>query len=588
MISKVLIANRGEIAVRIARACRDYGVRCVAVYADCDVDALHVRTADEAWALTGISAAQTYLDMEKIIAIARRSGADAIHPGYGFLSERADFARAVLQAGLVWIGPRPETIEALGDKVAARRIAAQVGAPLVAGTPEPVSSAAEVLAFARQHGLPIAIKAAYGGGGRGLKVVWHMEEVAELYESAVREATAAFGRGECFVEQFLDCPRHIEAQILADQQGQVLVLGTRDCSLQRRNQKLVEEAPAPFLDDGQRQQIHRAARDICIAAGYVGAGTVEFLLGRNGQISFLEVNTRLQVEHPVTEETTGLDLVLEQLRIADGLPLSVQETPPVRGHSIEFRINAEDPARGYLPTPGCITRFDAPAGPGVRVDTGVAAGSTVPGNFDSLLAKLIVTGATRQHALARARRALEEFQIEGVASVLPFHRAVVQDPAFTSQESLAIHTRWIETQMSACFDAAPRPEAESSAPLVRSFVEVDGKRLCLGLPANLMLPSLPTQAPLPASAAQPATHASAHASGDVRALLAGSLTTWHKNTGDAVQAGEVIGVLEAMKMETALHAPQTGVLECLAQPGDTVSAGQLLARIVPVDAPVDA
>ena len=430
MIAKVLIANRGEVAVRIARACRDYGVRSVAVYADPDADALHVRAADEAWALPGTRPADTYLAIDRLLAVARQSGADAVHPGYGFLSERAEFARAVLAAGLTWIGPRPETIEALGDKVAARRIALQVGAPLVAGTAEPVGSADEVLAFARRHGLPLAIKAAYGGGGRGLKVAWQMDEVVELYASAVREATAAFGRGECFLEQFLDRPRHIEAQVIADRHGHVVVLGTRDCSLQRRHQKLVEEAPAPFLSDAQRAQVHQAARDICAAAGYESAGTVEFLLGQSGQISFLEVNTRLQVEHPVTEETSGVDLVLEQLRVADGLPLSFTQAPPVRGHSFEFRLNAEDPGRGYLPTPGRITRFDLPAGPGVRVDTGFAAGSTVPGSFDSLLAKLIVTGTTRAQALARARRALAECRIEGVASVLPFHRAVVDDPAF--------------------------------------------------------------------------------------------------------------------------------------------------------------
>ncbi|HON30743.1 MAG TPA: biotin carboxylase N-terminal domain-containing protein, partial [Ottowia sp.] len=460
---KVLIANRGEIAVRIARACRDYGVRSVAVYADPDADALHVRAADEAWALPGTRPADTYLAIDKLLDVARRAGADAVHPGYGFLSERAEFARAVRDAGLAWIGPRPETIEMLGDKVAARRIALQVGAPLVAGTAEPVTSVAEVLAFAEQYGLPVAIKAAFGGGGRGLKVAWQMDEVSELYESAVREATAAFGRGECFLEQFLDRPRHIEAQVIADRHGQVVVVGTRDCSLQRRNQKLVEEAPAPFLTDAQRAQVHEAARAICAAAGYESAGTVEFLLGQNGQISFLEVNTRLQVEHPVTEETSGVDLVIEQLRVADGLPLTFAETPPVRGHSLEFRINAEDPGRGYLPTPGRVTRFDAPGGPGVRVDTGFGAGSTVPGSYDSLLAKLIVTGATRDQALARARRALAEFEIEGVASVLPFHRAVVADPAFTAKDSFQVHTRWIETEMQARFEPAPRPDAEDGA-----------------------------------------------------------------------------------------------------------------------------
>ena len=576
MIQKVLIANRGEIAVRIARACRDHGVRSVAVYADPDADALHVQMADEAWALHGTRPADSYLDIAKLIAVARQSGADAVHPGYGFLSERAEFARAVLEAGLVWIGPRPETIEALGDKVAARKIALQVGAPLVAGTAEPVQSAEEVLAFAEQHGLPVAIKAAFGGGGRGLKVAWHKEEIAELYASAVREATAAFGRGECFLEQFLDRPRHIEAQILADQHGQVVVVGTRDCSLQRRNQKLVEEAPAPFLSDAQRAQIHQAARDICAAAGYVSAGTVEFLLSRSGQISFLEVNTRLQVEHPVTEETTGVDLVLEQLRIADGLPLSFSETPVPRGHSIEFRINAEDPGRGYLPTPGRIQRFEQPGGPGVRVDTGVREGSSVPGSFDSMMAKLIVSGATRAQALARAQRALNEFQIEGVASVLPFHRAVVADPAFTAQDGFQVHTRWIETEMATRFDCAPRPEASDEQVLQRTFVELDGKRVRLGLPAALWLGR-------PAIAAAPGAGQTAPAAevpaGALVAPMAGSLVAWKVDDGAAVQAGEVVALMESMKMETPITAPRAGQLRKQVGPGAALHAGQVIAQL---------
>ncbi|GAB2726612.1 acetyl/propionyl/methylcrotonyl-CoA carboxylase subunit alpha [Melaminivora jejuensis] len=584
MLRKILIANRGEIAVRIARACRDYGVRSVAVYADPDAEALHVQAADEAWALQGLRPAETYLDMGKLLDIARRSGADAVHPGYGFLSERAEFARAVQAAGLVWIGPPPAAIEALGDKVAARRIARQVGAPLVAGTPGPVQGADEVLAFARAHGLPVAIKAAHGGGGRGLKVAWHMDEVAELYESAVREATAAFGRGECYVEQFLDRPRHIEAQVLADRHGQVLVLGTRDCSLQRRNQKLVEEAPAPFLSEQQRQQIHESARAICAAAGYESAGTVEFLLGCNGQISFLEVNTRLQVEHPVTEETTGVDLVLEQLRIADGLPLPWTQTPPARGHSIEFRINAEDPGRGYLPTPGRITRFDAPSGPGVRLDSGVAAGSSVPGVFDSLLAKLIVTGATREQALARARRALREFHIEGVATVLPFHRAVLQEAAFTAEDGFAVHTRWIETELAAHLEPAARPGPEEAAPLLRTFIEIDGRRVALGLPAGLVLAGVSGQeggarGGSGASGTPAQAPRAAAAPGEVLAPLAGTLVAWHRHSGDAVQAGEVIAVLEAMKMETSVAAPQAGILQCLAEVGSALQAGQSLARI---------
>ncbi len=578
MIRKVLIANRGEIAVRVARACRDYGVASVAVYADPDADALHVRAADEAWALHGVRPADTYLDIAKLLDIARRSGADAVHPGYGFLSERAEFARAVMQAGLTWIGPRPETIEALGDKVAARKIARQVGAPLVAGTAEPVQSAEEVMAFARAHGLPIAIKAAFGGGGRGLKVTWKMEEVAELYDSAVREATAAFGRGECFVEQFLDRPRHIEAQVLADQHGQVVVLGTRDCSLQRRNQKLVEEAPAPFLTDAQRTSIHRAAQAICAAAGYVSAGTVEFLLSRTGQISFLEVNTRLQVEHPVTEETTGVDLVVEQLRIADGLPLSLTETPVPRGHSIEFRINAEDPGRGYLPTPGRIEHFAAPSGPGVRLDSGVAAGSVIPGSFDSLMAKLIVSGATREQALQRARRALAEFQIEGVASVLPFHRAVVQDPAFTAEQGFGVHTRWIETEMQQHWLPAPRPDAVAETPLQRCYMEIDGKRVRLGLPA-LLLPGLSAAGGVAAPVAGQLASAGALQPGEVAAPMAGSLVAWKVDDGAQVAEGAVLALMEAMKMETAITATASGTLQQVATAGALLQAGQVVARI---------
>lgn len=578
MIRKVLIANRGEIAVRVARACRDYGVASVAVYADPDADALHVRAADEAWALHGVRPADTYLDIAKLLDIARRSGADAVHPGYGFLSERAEFARAVMQTGLTWIGPRPETIEALGDKVAARKIARQVGAPLVAGTAEPVQSAEEVMAFARAYGLPIAIKAAFGGGGRGLKVAWKMEEVAELYDSAVREATAAFGRGECFVEQFLDRPRHIEAQVLADQHGQVVVLGTRDCSLQRRNQKLVEEAPAPFLTDAQRTSIHRAAQAICAAAGYVSAGTVEFLLSRTGQISFLEVNTRLQVEHPVTEETTGVDLVVEQLRIADGLPLSLTETPVPRGHSIEFRINAEDPGRGYLPTPGRIEHFAAPSGPGVRLDSGVAAGSVIPGSFDSLMAKLIVSGATREQALQRARRALAEFQIEGVASVLPFHRAVVQDPAFTAEQGFGVHTRWIETEMQQHWLPAPRPDAVAETPLQRCYMEIDGKRVRLGLPA-LLLPGLSAAGGVAAPVAGQLASAGALQPGEVAAPMAGSLVAWKVDDGAQVAEGAVLALMEAMKMETAITATASGTLQQVATAGALLQAGQVVARI---------
>lgn len=583
MIEKILIANRGEIACRIVRACHDHGAQAVAVYADADVDALHVRMADEAWALDGQRAVDTYLDTAKLIAVARKSSADAVHPGYGFLSENADFAQAVLDAGLTWIGPAPATMRALGDKVAARQIARKVGAPLVAGTAGPVRDAAEVLAFAHEHGLPIAIKAAFGGGGRGIRVAHRMDEVAALYESAVREATAAFGRGECFVERFLDRPRHVEAQVIADRHGHVLVVGDRDCSLQRRNQKLVEEAPAPFLTDAQRTQMHTAARNICAEAGYVGAGTVEFLLGRDGQISFLEVNTRLQVEHGITEETSGIDLVLEQLRVADGLPLSITETPSPRGHGIEFRINAEDPGRGYLPTPGTVTRFDAPSGPGVRVDSGVTVGSAVPGNFDSLIAKLMIHGATRAQALARARRALSEFTIEGVASVLPFHRAIVDDPAFAASDGLQVHTGWIETEMTTSVEPASRPGPEPAAPLMRTFIELDGKRLRLGLPVDLARPANPEH-PVTASVGDPAEPT---ASGDVLAPFAGALVKWHQADGATVAADTIIATLEAMKMETSVPAPQTGTLTQLAMAGDTLTAGQRIARIVDPDAAAD-
>ncbi|MGN6144944.1 MAG: acetyl-CoA carboxylase biotin carboxylase subunit, partial [Mesorhizobium sp.] len=462
---KVLIANRGEIAVRIIRACKDAGLASVAVYADADAGAPFVRMADEAYALNGQKAGETYLDIGKLIDVAKRSGADAVHPGYGFLSERAEFAQAVIDAGMTWIGPDPKVIETLGDKLQARDIARVVGAPLVAGSDGPVATAAEALAFARKFGLPIAIKAAHGGGGRGLKIAREMDEVEELFDSATREATAAFGRGECFIEQFLDRPRHIEAQVLADRLGNVIVVGTRDCSMQRRNQKLIEEAPAPFLTDEQRERVEQAARAICKAAGYTGAGTVEFLLSADGVISFLEVNTRLQVEHPVTEETTGVDLVREQFRIAEGLPLSFTETPRPRGHALEFRINVEDPGRGFLPMAGAISLFAPPSGPGVRIDSGVETGSTAPPLFDSLIAKLIVWGATRDEAIARARRALGEFRIEGVPTVLPFHRAALDHPDFA--KNFAIHTRWIETDFAGVLDAGRRPAPVVEAGMLR-------------------------------------------------------------------------------------------------------------------------
>lgn len=571
-IKKVLIANRGEIAVRVIRACADYGVASVAVYADADIDALHARMADEAYGLQGDKPAETYLDIDKLIAVARRSGADAVHPGYGFLSERAAFAQAVIDAGLTWIGPPPSAIEQLGDKVQARKLALAVGAPLVAGTADPVSGPDEVLAFAEEHGLPIAIKAAFGGGGRGLKVAWRMDEVAELFESAVREAVTAFGRGECFVEQYLDHPRHIEAQVIADSHGNVVVLGTRDCSLQRRNQKLVEEAPAPFLSDEQRARIHQAARDICAKAGYVSAGTVEFLLSASGAISFLEVNTRLQVEHPVTEETAGIDLVVEQLRVADGHPLSISETPAPRGHALEFRINAEDVGRGFLPTPGLITAFEPPSGPGIRLDTGVTTGSTIPGSFDSLMAKLIVTGATRGEAIVRARRALAEFRIEGVASVLPFHRTVIGHTDFTGDRDFKVHTRWIETDFAATLAAATRPEPLPAATLLRTTVEIDGRRVTLGLPPTLLggLQAMPSAAPAEPAEVSPDA---------VVAPMAGTLRSWQVDDGSEVVEGDVVAVMEAMKMEMQVKAHRTGKLAQAIEAGATVTAGMVMARI---------
>ncbi|WP_377276729.1 acetyl/propionyl/methylcrotonyl-CoA carboxylase subunit alpha [Rhizobium sp. R86522] len=575
-MKKVLIANRGEIAVRIIRACRDYGLQSVAVYADPDMDALFVKLADEAYGLGGSRPAETYLDIEKLIAIARRSGADAVHPGYGFLSERAEFARAVQEAGLAWIGPDPEVIEALGDKVEARRIAQSVGAPLVAGSDGPVETAEEVIDFARKYGLPVAIKAAHGGGGRGLKVAWKMEEVAELYHSAVREAEAAFGRGECFLERFLDRPRHIEAQVLADKHSNVLVLGTRDCSLQRRNQKLVEEAPAPFLTDAQRQSIHDAAKKICAAAGYSGAGTVEFLLGVDGTISFLEVNTRLQVEHPVTEETTGIDLVVEQFRIAEGKALEVLETPAPRGHSIEFRINAEDPGRGFLPTPGTITRFDPPSGPGVRLDTGVTSSSTIPGTFDSLMAKLIVTGSTREQALARARRALAEFKIEGVATVLPFHRAAMESRDFTGEEGFRVHTRWIETDFAEPLAAASRPEPVCDTSLIRTHVEIDGKRHELAIPA-ILLSGIGNISGGQAGGAE-ASSGKTEDSMSIAAPISGTLQAFKVEEGAEVQSGDLIAVMEAMKMETQVIAARSGRVSFKSEAGAYLAAGQEIAR----------
>ncbi|MFC5930276.1 ATP-grasp domain-containing protein [Cryobacterium melibiosiphilum] len=574
-MQKILIANRGEIAVRILRACDDAGLESVAVYADSDADALHVQLATEAYALEGMSPADTYLNVEKLLTIARRAGADAVHPGYGFLSENADFAQAVIDAGLVWIGPSPASIRLLGNKISAREIAIRVGAPLVPGTDSTVESAAEVRAFAEQFGLPIAIKAAFGGGGRGLKVVWELDAIEESFDSAVRESQAAFGRGECFVERFLVRPRHVEAQVLADGHGTVIVVGTRDCSLQRRNQKLVEEAPAPFLTAAQSEQIYTSAKAICREAGYSGAGTVEYLVADDGSVSFLEVNTRLQVEHPVTEETSGIDLVLAQFQVAAGGPLPVSADPEPRGHAFEFRINAEDPGRGFLPSPGTVTLFAPPTGPGVRVDTGVQSGDTIPGQFDSLLAKLIVTGADRPQALRRARRALAEFTVHGVATVLPFHRAVVASPDFTATDRLGVHTGWIETDFGdrLAHDAEFSHGAASVAR--RSItIELDGKRMSLGLPADL----LAALAGGAGAAATPAAEVVDPA--QLRSTMGGTVVKWLIEAGATVAEGDPVLVLEAMKMESTVVAHRAGVLAELAvEAGDTVVVAQPLATI---------
>ncbi|MEV7343337.1 biotin carboxylase N-terminal domain-containing protein [Streptomyces sp. NPDC093544] len=586
---KVLIANRGEIAVRVARACRDAGIASVAVYAEPDRDASHVRAADEAFALGGDTPATSYLDVAKVLQAAKDSGADAIHPGYGFLSENAEFAQAVLDAGLVWIGPPPQAIRDLGDKVAARHIAQRAGAPLVAGTPDPVSGSDEVVAFAEEHGLPIAIKAAFGGGGRGLKVARTLEEVPELYDSAVREAVAAFGRGECFVERYLDKPRHVETQCLADSHGNVVVVSTRDCSLQRRHQKLVEEAPAPFLSDAQVEELYASSKAILKEAGYVGAGTVEFLVGTDGTISFLEVNTRLQVEHPVTEEVAGIDLVREMFRIADGEELGYGD-PELRGHSFEFRINGEDPGRGFLPAPGTVTVFDPPSGPGVRLDAGVESGSVIGPAWDSLLAKLIVTGATREQALQRAARALGEFTVEGMATAIPFHRAVVKDPAFApeltgSTEPFTVHTRWIETEFVneiPAFTASADTETEDEADRETIVVEVGGKRLEVSLPYSLGMSLARTGL---AAGAKPKRRAAKKsgpvASGDTLASpMQGTIVKVAVEEGQEVKEGDLIVVLEAMKMEQPLNAHRSGTIKGLsAEVGASLTSGAAICEI---------
>jgi acetyl-CoA/propionyl-CoA carboxylase biotin carboxyl carrier protein len=570
-MKRVLIANRGEIAVRVIRACKDHGLESVAIYSEEDRTALHAQLADFAYSLNGVSAKDTYLHIEKIIALAKKSGADAVHPGYGFLSENALFAQAVIDAGLTWIGPSPAAISALGDKVSARRIAAKVGAPLVAGTKDPVSNHEEVIAFAKEHGLPIAIKAAFGGGGRGLKVAHTIDEIPELFASAVREAIAGFGRGECFVERYLDKPRHVETQVLVDQHANAVVISTRDCSLQRRHQKLVEEAPAPFLTEAQVDELYRSSKAIMKEAGYVGAGTCEFLIGQDGTISFLEVNTRLQVEHPVSEEVTGIDLVREQFRIAAGEPLGFED-PIIRGHSIEFRINGEDPGRSFLPAPGRITSWSAPSGPGVRVDAGFQGGDEIGGNFDSLLAKLVVTGATRAQALERARRALSEFKIEGLPTALPFHRAIVEDPAFT--QDFRIYTSYIENEFNNQIPAFNYQVQEmQSQPAAQSLVaEVNGKRFDIQVhtPAPIIKRRRAKQSSIGAAAGTALT-----------SPMQGTVVKVAVGEGATVEAGDLIIVIEAMKMEQPLNAHKSGIVKNLTVViGETVASAATLCDII--------
>ncbi|MDA8579690.1 ATP-grasp domain-containing protein [Pontimonas sp.] len=582
-ISKVLIANRGEIAVRIIRAAQDAGINTVAVYADQDRNARFARLAHEAYALNGNSSAETYLVPEKILSIAKRSGANAIHPGYGFLSENADFAQMVIEAGLIWIGPPPSAIRSLGDKVSARHIAQKVQAPLAPGTSDPVNSAEEILAFAKEHGVPVAIKAAHGGGGRGLKIAHTIEEIPEQFDSATREAVAAFGRGECFVEKYLEQPRHVETQCLADSAGNVVVISTRDCSLQRRHQKLVEEAPAPFLSTEQETLLYESSKNILREAGYVGAGTCEFLIGKDGTISFLEVNTRLQVEHPVSEEITGIDLVREQFRIAEGGLIDFED-PPHHGHSIEFRINGEDPGRGFLPTPGPIHSVRFPGGPGVRVDSGITTGDVITGAFDSLLAKLIVTGATRQDAIEKARRALSEFEITGLPTVIPFHRAIVDEPAFSGsdEKDFRVHTRWIETEFTTeiePWDGAIEDGFDAEELYRTVVVEVEGRRLKVGVPAGIFAAG--ENARLGKAPRRAATHAAgAGSEGTIASPMQATVVKIMVEQGASVVAGDILCVLEAMKMEQPIMAPKDGVVESInVRVGDSVSGGHLLAVV---------
>ena len=583
-ISKILIANRGEIAVRVIRAAQDAGINTVAIYADQDRNARFVRLAHEAYALNGKTSHDTYLVPEKILSIAKRSGANAIHPGYGFLSENSDFAQMVIDAGLIWIGPPPSAIRSLGDKVSARHIAQKVGAPLAPGTPDPVASADEVVAFAQEHGVPVAIKAAHGGGGRGLKVAYTLEEIPEQFDSATREALAAFGRGECFVEKYLEKPRHVETQCLADAEGNVVVISTRDCSLQRRHQKLVEEAPAPFLSQEQERALYESSKAILKEAGYVGAGTCEFLIGKDGTISFLEVNTRLQVEHPVSEEVTGIDLVREQFRIAEGGVIDYDD-PAIHGHSIEFRINGEDAGRGFLPTPGPILSVRFPGGPGIRVDSGITTGDIITGSFDSLLAKLIVTGATRKDAIEKARRALKEFEITGLPTVIPFHRAIVEEPAFCSESNpeFAIHTRWIETE----FETPLEPwdgaieEGFDAEDLYRTLVvEVEGRRLKVGVPSGIFAAGQSAMRGKAPKRATTSSSAGGASEGRITSPMQATVVKVLVEVGQKVVAGDLICVLEAMKMEQPIATSVDGNVESIGvSPGDTVSGGHLLAEI---------
>ncbi|AEX76090.1 acetyl/propionyl/methylcrotonyl-CoA carboxylase subunit alpha [Corynebacterium diphtheriae] len=584
-ITKVLIANRGEIAVRVIRAARDAGIASVAVYAEPDADAPFVSMADEAFALGGQTSAESYLVFDKILDAAKKSGADAIHPGYGFLSENGDFAEAVINAGLIWIGPSPQSIRDLGDKVTARHIALKAEAPMAPGTKEPVKDASEVVTFAEEHGLPIAIKAAFGGGGRGMKVAYTMDEVADLYESATREAVAAFGRGECFVERYLDKARHVECQVIADMHGNVVVAGTRDCSLQRRFQKLVEEAPAPFLTDDQRTRLHESAKAICKEAGYYGAGTVEYLVGSDGLISFLEVNTRLQVEHPVTEVTTGLDLVREQFRIAEGKELHIKQDPTPRGHAFEFRINGEDAGSNFMPAPGKVTKYIEPSGPGVRMDSGIVEGSVIGGQFDSMLAKLIVFGETRDEALQRASRALNEYVVEGMPTVLPFHRHIVENPAFIGDgEKFEVYTKWIEEEwdnpIQPYVDPTDVDDEEAALPSQKVVVEIDGRRVEIALPGDLALGG-GAGAPKKKAKKRRAGGSKAAISGDaVAAPMQGTVIKINAEEGAEVAEGDTVVVLEAMKMENPVKAHKSGVVTGLAiAAGEGVTKGQVLLEI---------